>query len=141
MNMIKELQQNETEIQENEEELKCSTYRLTESLIRSKRLIEVQQKLMKTLFNFQTQRNCVPRSFPATHHVSENPKRKQSEALSKATMHEVQRILTEHKGMCRLNDKVIDCLNHLYAIEDRNLAWNRQEDKDSCSKDYFMCTQ
>jgi hypothetical protein len=64
-----------------------------------------------------------------------NP-RKQSPSLTTATMTQVKRILSGHNRMEKLNNKIIDCLNHLWAIGDHNLAWNHKEDDDSKGKSY-----
>jgi hypothetical protein len=51
-------------------------------------------------------------------------------------MTQVKRILSGHNRMEKLNNKIIDCLNHLWAIGDHNLAWNHKEDDDSKGKSY-----
>jgi len=56
--------------------------------------------------------------------VSQNARnpRKQSLPLTTAVTAQVQRILSGHDRMEKLNNKIIDCLNHFWAIGDHNLA-------------------
>jgi hypothetical protein len=45
-------------------------------------------------------------------------------------MQNVQRIVAVEEQLTKLNNRIIDCLNHLWAIGDHNLAWNHQEGDD-----------
>jgi hypothetical protein len=119
--MIKEFNKNNSTLGKKEEELKCSTYRLIKCMGHSKELIKVQQKLCQRLFTLTVTRT--PHSVFSVD-VSQNARnpRIQSLPLTTAVTAQVQRILSGHDRMEKLNNKIIDCLNHFWAIGDHNFA-------------------